>query len=175
MRHIVRQSLRAVIIATVSVLAALTWANWPEPHVYGVADRIVVIKSAHTLTLYAHNQSLVTYPISLGRHPVNHKEREGDGRTPSGRYTIDYKNSRSCCYLALHISYPNASDIAHATAIHANPGGAIMIHGLVHGLGWLGRLHRFYDWTNGCVAVTNQEMREIWSAVPAGTPIELRE
>jgi murein L,D-transpeptidase YafK len=99
--------------------------------------------------------------------------REGDGRTPEGRYSIDSRNSRSRFHLALHISYPNADDRRTAQQRGVSPGGDIMIHGLPNGLGWLDKLHRKRDWTDGCVAVTNPEMEEIWAHVATGTAIEI--
>lgn len=137
------------------------------------ADRIYVEKAKRTLTLYRKNESLETYKISLGTAPVGHKEKEGDGKTPEGRYTIDYRNARSQFHRALHISYPAAADKAHARALGVSPGGDVMIHGLGKGFAWMGALHAAKDWTLGCIAVTNEEIEEIWRAVPDGTPIEI--
>jgi len=108
---------------------------------------------------------LRSYRVALGREPVGHKEREGDGRTPEGRYTIDLRNPKSRYHLALRISYPNEADRARAREMGVDPGGDIMIHGLKDGL------PREHDWTQGCIAVTDGEMDEIWSLVPEGTPI----
>jgi murein L,D-transpeptidase YafK len=110
----------------------------------------------------------------LGGHPVGNKIQEGDERTPEGNYLIDWRNQKSIAHLSLHISYPNQADISQAKALGVSPGGNIMIHGILNGWGWLGRLHSYWDWTNGCIAVTNAEMREIWSLVPDGTPITIR-
>ncbi len=138
-----------------------------------MADKIVVSKSARTLTLYERSIVLKTYHVSLGSQPEGAKQFEGDGRTPEGSYTIDSRNPNSSCYRALRISYPSVSDAAHAEAVGKRPGGDIMIHGLRNGLGWLGRWHRLWDWTAGCVAVTNAEIDELWRAVTTGTPIEI--
>jgi murein L,D-transpeptidase YafK len=135
---------------------------------------IVVDKKARTLTLWHDATVMKTYKVSLGRAPIGPKQQEGDGRTPEGRYVIDSKNPRSHDYLALHVSYPDPSDRARAHELGVSPGGDIMIHGLHNGLGWLGSLHRLLDWTDGCVAMTNAEMDEIWPAVEVGTPIEIK-
>jgi len=105
------------------------------------------------------------YRVALGRNPVGHKDREGDGRTPEGRYVIDRRNPNSRYHLSLRISYPNADDVARARAAGAEPGGDIMIHGLKDGE------RREGDWTLGCIAVTDEEMDEIWGLVAEGTPI----
>lgn len=138
------------------------------------ADRIVVDKPAREMQLLRDGAVIRRYAISLGAAPEGHKAREGDERTPEGDYVIDWRNARSIAHLSLHISYPNPADTEAAQARGENPGGAIMIHGLPNGWGALGRLHLWRDWTNGCIAVTNAEMREIWSLVPNGTPITIR-
>lgn len=137
------------------------------------ADLIQVNKATRTLTLFRGTDVIKTYQVALGGAPVGHKSQEGDRRTPEGRYFIDSRNSRSHDYLALHISYPNANDRQNAQRRGVSPGGDIMIHGLPNGLGWLGKLHLKRDWTDGCVAVTNREMNEIWAHVATGIPIEI--
>ena len=129
------------------------------------ADLIVVNKSRREMVLLHGENVLRTYRIALGREPVGHKQCEGDGRTPEGRYTIDRRNPKSRYRLALHISYPNAEDRARAAAAGVEPGGDIMIHGLKDGE------RREGDWTQGCIAVTDEEMDEIWGLVADGTPI----
>ncbi|HTS63018.1 MAG TPA: L,D-transpeptidase family protein [Candidatus Acidoferrales bacterium] len=129
------------------------------------ADRIVVSKGRREMLLLRGQSVLRSYRVALGRQPAGHKQREGDGRTPEGRYVIDRRNPRSRYHLALHISYPNAEDIARARAAGVEPGGDIMIHGLKDGE------RREGDWTQGCIAVTNDEMDEIWSLVSEGTEI----
>lgn len=138
------------------------------------ADLITVDKSARTLTLSRGGAVLATYPVSLGFTPIGHKMREGDGRTPEGRYVIDFKNDRSRFHLALRVSYPNAGDSARARLQNVPPGGDIMIHGLRNGFSWLGTLHLKRDWTDGCIAVTNREIQDIWARVAPGTPIDIR-
>jgi murein L,D-transpeptidase YafK len=139
------------------------------------ADTVLVEKSARRLTLLRNGTSVATYDIAFGAAAdEGHKAREGDERTPEGRYIIDWRNAGSIAHLSLHISYPNAADTTHAAAQGWSPGGNIMIHGLPNGWGFLGALHLMRDWTDGCIAVTNDEMKEIWSRVPDGTPIEIR-
>jgi murein L,D-transpeptidase YafK len=131
------------------------------------ADRIVVYKGRREMLLLLGKSLLRTYKVALGRDPVGHKEREGDGRTPEGRYIIDRRNPKSRYYLSLHISYPNDTDRARAAEQGLDPGGDIMIHGLKDGV------VRDGDWTQGCIAVTDAEMEEIWALVPEGTPIDI--
>ncbi|MFV0408485.1 MAG: murein L,D-transpeptidase family protein [Paracoccus sp. (in: a-proteobacteria)] len=137
-------------------------------------ERIVVDKPARRLQLLRGDKVIREYAISLGAAPEGHKQREGDERTPEGEYLIDWRNPGSVAHLSLHVSYPDAEDRAAAAARGESPGGAIMIHGMLNGWGWLGGLHRYRDWTNGCIAVSNDEIEEIWSLVPDGTPIEIR-
>ena len=139
-----------------------------------VADRIIVRKAARQLHLYNGDRLLKTYRIALGRTPQGPKEREGDGRTPEGSYVIDSRKRDSAFHRALHISYPNADDRRRARRLGVSPGGAIMIHGLANGMASIGAAHAARDWTEGCVAVTNQEIEEIWRVVPNGTRIEIR-
>jgi len=138
------------------------------------ADRILVVKSEHTLSLFANGKVLKTYKVALGRGSGGPKQHEGDHETPEGFYMIDSRNTHSRFHRALHISYPNADDRSRALAAGVTPGGQIMIHGIQNGLGWLGSLQRTMDWTDGCIAVTDSEIEEIWDMVPIGTPVEIR-
>ena len=138
------------------------------------ADRVVVAKAARKLLVYRGDRLLATYRIALGRNPIGHKEREGDGRTPEGSYVIDFRKRDSDFHRALHISYPNNEDRRRAGQRKVPPGGAIMIHGLPNGMGRIGKAHTLRDWTDGCIAVTNEEIEEIWRLVPNGTPITIR-
>lgn len=125
------------------------------------------------MDLFVGGNVVRSYPVALGRNPVGHKLREGDARTPEGRYFLDWRNTRSGYYRAIHISYPDASDRAAAAARGEDPGGDIMIHGQRNGFGWFAPLLQMTDWTLGCIAVTNQHMAEIWDLVDNGTPIEI--
>jgi murein L,D-transpeptidase YafK len=138
------------------------------------ADKIVILKSAHSMTLLKGSKVLKAYKVALGSVPVGPKQVEGDHKTPEGTYLIDAKNAHSQFHLSLHISYPSAADQQRARSMGARPGGAIMIHGLAKPFAYLGPLHRQTDWTDGCVAVTNAEIEEIWKLVPVGTRVEIR-
>ncbi len=138
------------------------------------ADQVIVAESQRTLTLLAQGKVLRTYKVALGGAPVGAKEQEGDHKTPEGRYILDRRNPKSRFYKSLHVSYPNEQDKKKAAERGVSAGGDIMVHGLPNGFGWLGATHRNMDWTDGCIAVTNAEMDEIWELVPDGTPIEIR-
>ena len=138
------------------------------------ADKIVIVKSARTMTLLSGSKVLKTYKVALGSVPVGPKQVEGDHKTPEGIYQIDAKNAHSQFHLSLHISYPSVADQQRARGLGQPPGGAIMIHGLARPFAYLGALHRQTDWTDGCVAVTNAEIEEIWKLVPVGTRVEIR-
>jgi murein L,D-transpeptidase YafK len=144
------------------------------PVVPAKADSILILKKDHLLELIAGGKVIRTYHVALGRGGLHPKEKEGDARTPEGHYVIDTRNAQSHYYKALHVSYPDAADRQRAARLGVSPGGEIMIHGLPHGMGFLGSLHRLYDWTLGCVAVTDQEIDEIWTMAPVGTPVEIR-
>lgn len=136
-------------------------------------DKVYVDKSTQRLYLLQDGKSVRSYHIALGDAPKGHKRQEGDERTPEGSYTLDYKNEDSIAYRSIHVSYPNASDIANSQARGVSPGGAIMIHGQMNGYGDLAKFTQQRNWTDGCVAVTNPEMDEIMQAVKVGTPIEI--
>jgi murein L,D-transpeptidase YafK len=138
------------------------------------ADRILIRKSAHTMTLFKGQSILKIYKIAIGRSPIGPKTRAGDHKTPEGEYIVDAKKGTSRFYLALHLSYPNAVDQERARRLGLKPGGNVEIHGIEKGLGWIGGLHRSFDWTDGCIAVTDPEIEEIWKRVPVGTPVEIR-
>ncbi|GEO99242.1 L,D-transpeptidase family protein [Methylobacterium haplocladii] len=161
----------AVVVADALQLFRTEPAPAPEPE---RADVVLVEKAARRLTLLRDGRVLATYPVSLGFTPTGHKQREGDGRTPEGRYRVEYKNPASVAHLSLKVSYPEAADRAAAAAGGYEPGGDIMIHGIMNGFGWLGSLHRLTDWTSGCVGVSNAEMDSIYARVDVDTPIEIR-
>jgi murein L,D-transpeptidase YafK len=138
------------------------------------ADRVLVLKKERTLQLLSRGEVLKTYRVALGAEPVGAKSKLGDHRTPEGVYVLDSRNPHSQFYKSIHISYPNAQDRTAARQKHVSPGGDVYVHGLPNGYGWVRASHRLKDWTDGCIAVTNEEMDEIWNAVPDGTPIEIR-
>lgn len=139
-----------------------------------IADSAVVEKARHRLTLYLRGTPVRTYQVALGTQPVGDKIRAGDGRTPEGLFHIDAHNPNSKYYKSLHISYPDAAHLARAEALGVSAGGDIMIHGLPPRYASLGALQRQWDWTEGCIAVTDQEIDEIWRALPDGTPILIK-
>lgn len=140
------------------------------------ADRISLVridKSERRMELLSGDKVVRTYAIALGNAPIGHKQQEGDERTPEGRYVLDWRNPKSSYYRSIHVSYPNAADEKFARDRGMSPGGAIMIHGQPNGYGWWSWFLQRFDWTDGCVAVTNEEMAEIWAMVKNGTPIEI--
>ncbi|MDH5325211.1 MAG: L,D-transpeptidase family protein [Gammaproteobacteria bacterium] len=137
-------------------------------------DKVLVLKAERKMFLLHKNQRLKEYSISLGDDPIGHKQQQGDERTPEGHYIIDYRNPQSRYHLSLHINYPNAADKQRARQKGVNPGGDIFIHGLPNGMGLLSSAFKHSDWTDGCIAVTNEEIEEIWRLVKNGTPIEIR-
>lgn len=137
-------------------------------------DTIVVYKSKHQLLVYYKGSLLKTYIIALGRHPVGAKQYEGDQKTPEGIYYINDKNPDSGWHKNLGISYPNQEDIKRAKKLGKSPGGDIKIHGLKNKRGYIGKFHRWNDWTLGCIAVTNQEIDELYHFVEIGTKIEIK-
>ena len=142
----------------------------------GIADRadsLVVNKSKRELLLYQSGRVIRSYRIALGRNPVGPKLRKGDSKTPEGAYTISGRNAASAFHRSLRISYPNAADRIRARRQGVDPGGDIMIHGLPNGQGFVGAAHRLTDWTDGCIAVTDPEIEEIWRLVPDGTLIQI--
>jgi murein L,D-transpeptidase YafK len=154
------------------LLATIMAQAWAQPAMM-LADRILIEKSQRRLTLFHDGIAIRSYRVALGGQPVGAKQQQGDNRTPEGLYFIDGRNPGSSYHKALHISYPNAADRERAAGLGVSPGGDVMIHGLRNGLGWMGATQRFYDWTKGCVAVSDEEIDEIWQLVPDGVPVEI--
>ncbi len=165
--------LAALVLPVTSAVAILAYPRRAPLGSGVVADRIVVRKSDRRMTLFTDGQPIRTYEVALGFGEPGAKTREGDGRTPEGHYSISGRNPQSAYHLSLRISYPEPRDIEAARALGLPPGGDIMIHGTRNGVGWFGAVARSVDWTAGCIAVTNEEIEEIWHAVPDGTPIEI--
>jgi murein L,D-transpeptidase YafK len=138
------------------------------------ADKVLIEKKERRLTLLSKGEVIKTYKIALGGNPVGPKERQGDNKTPEGTYSIDSRNRHSAYHLSLHISYPNEKDKMRAKELGVSPGGDIMIHGIKNGDSWVGASHAEVDWTKGCIAVTDEEMEEIFKLVPNGTMVEIR-
>jgi murein L,D-transpeptidase YafK len=167
------RGVRASIVAVFGLATSLNAAGQDVP-LGTVADRVVIEKTAHRLSIYIGGRLLKTYKVGLGPNAKGPKEREGDGRTPEGTYVIDSRKQDSAFHRALHISYPNNEDRRRARRLGVAPGGAIMIHGLPNGMGAIGKAHLIRDWTQGCIAVTNEEIEEIWRVVPNGTRVEIK-
>lgn len=144
-----------------------------KPKMYS-ADSIVLDKSQRKLSMYDHGQLVKSYIVALGRNPVGDKVKRGDGRTPEGLYRIEGRNPGSKYHLSLRVSYPSAADREQAARRGVTPGGDIMLHGLPKEFATVGALHREQDWTEGCVALTNEEIEEIWRAVPDGAWILIK-
>lgn len=164
----------------VSLAAALAGALlWPAPPAAAAgealkADKIVVMKSERRLYLLRDGEILKSYRVALGRQPRGTKLYEGDGRTPEGAYRVVAFNPDSRFYRSIRVSYPNDADRARARALGQSAGGDIMIHGLAPERRQFGGEHWLYNWTSGCIAVTDKEIDEIWQRVEVGTPIEIR-
>jgi murein L,D-transpeptidase YafK len=135
------------------------------------ADLVEVFKSERRLELKRAGEVIKSYPVALGTSPIGHKEVEGDGRTPEGDYLIDARNPRSAFHLSLRVSYPDAEDKARAAVEGVPPGGDIYIHGQPNGSGGVRSATKAGDWTEGCIAVSDAEIREIWSLVPTGARV----
>lgn len=138
-----------------------------------MADRVYVDKSERKLHLLNEGQVMRTYDISLGKNPVGDKREEGDLRTPEGDYVLDWRNPTSDFFMSMHISYPNSQDRQEARRRGVNPGSMIMIHGLPNDAEATRSDYLYEDWTDGCIAVSNQAMIDIWLSVPDNTPITI--
>ncbi|MEX1032187.1 MAG: L,D-transpeptidase family protein [Cellvibrionaceae bacterium] len=136
-------------------------------------DLVKVDKSERRMYLLSGDQIIKEYAIALGANPKGHKREEGDERTPEGTYVLDYKKEDSDFYRAMHIAYPNQSDEEYARQKGVSPGGFIMIHGQRNWLGWLAPIVQRFNWTDGCIALTNSEIDEFMDLVATGTTIEI--
>jgi murein L,D-transpeptidase YafK len=150
------------------------WQESPLAADFPVADKVVVEKSSRTLQLLKGGVAFRTFKIALGIRPVGDKEHEGDFKTPEGAYTLDARNPDSEYFLAIHVSYPNQRDRAEARKKGIDPGGAIMIHGQPNEPTRSEAYYRTQDWTNGCIAVSNSDMIDIWLMTSENTAIEIR-
>ncbi|MGP5437574.1 L,D-transpeptidase family protein [Psychrobacter alimentarius] len=166
----------ATIVSAGAVIYVNSHSEQPSPIPdTTIIDKVLVIKSQRVLKLLSGDAVIQSYKISLGGNPVGHKQQKGDNRTPVGSYTLDYKNENSIAYRSIHVSYPNTADKARAQLLGVDAGGDIMIHGQMNGFGHLAWFNQKRDWTEGCIAVTNEEIDEIMAAVNVGTLIEIVE
>lgn len=174
----IQKSFFSAILARILVAGILLFISLPflssAQNANAGVDRVVVYKRERKLVLLSHGTELRSYRVALGGEPVGPKTQQGDHRTPEGWYLLDARNPNSHYYKAFHISYPNSKDIAAAKKLGIRPGGDIMLHGLAKEYAWMGKAHLLHDWTDGCIAVTNEEMDEIWKLVRIGTPIEIK-
>ncbi len=161
-------------IGILRVTASLVLATGSSAFAAEMADSVVIYKERRLLQLFQGDVLLREYPVSLGGDPIGHTTREGDQKTPEGRYLLDWRNANSGYYKSIHISYPSPEDVKAAAAEGIDPGGMIMIHGQRNYFGWLADLTQMFDWTDGCIAVTNAQMEDIWTLVPDNTVIEIR-
>lgn len=157
------------LIGAVAVILLTRPGSAPLPPLTGTVERIVIEKSARRMTLWQEGRPVRSYPVALGRAPVGPKERQGDARTPEGAFRIDRRNAASAYTLSLGLNYPRPEDRARARAAGYDPGGDIMIHGQPNALPE-GRVLAG-DWTAGCIALANAQMREVWAVTPVGTPV----
>jgi murein L,D-transpeptidase YafK len=178
MKRLFRYLAYLALVALLGLIAASLFAPReqvtlpPPPPLTGQIDRIVVDKSDRLMQLIQDDRVVRTYRIALGFTPEGDKLRQGDGKTPEGEFTINRRNDQSAFHLSLGIDYPQEDDLTRASAGGYSPGGDIFIHGQPNSIGDGFKLRG--DWTNGCIAVTNREMREIWEVTPIGTPVEIR-
>ncbi len=141
---------------------------------FPVADKVVIEKAARKLHLIKGDEAFRTFDIALGIRPVGDKTAEGDFKTPEGTYYLDSRNQNSDFFLAIHVSYPNEQDRQEARRLGVDPGGSIMIHGQPNEPTRSEAYYRTQDWTNGCIAVSNSDMIDIWLMTDENTPIEIR-
>lgn len=153
------------LLLITTILCSPAWAS---------VDLVKVDKSKRRMYLIDNNEIVKEFRIALGAQPKGHKVQEGDQRTPEGRYYLDFVLDDSEFYRSIHISYPNENDLAYADKLNLNPGGNIKIHGLKNGERRPAKYIQSFDWTDGCIAISNQEMDELLQLVKVGTPIEIR-
>jgi murein L,D-transpeptidase YafK len=159
--------LRFVVIAAAILFPA-------AGHAIGKADQVLVVKGEYRLYLMQNGKVMQSFPVTFGANPKGHKQQQGDERTPEGQYSLGYKNPNSSFYKSVHISYPNARDREGASKRGVSPGGDIMIHGQPNGWGRWSPVIQLFNWTDGCIALSNKNMDIIWESVSPGIPIEIR-
>ena len=163
-----------VVFAGAAACVLVVFAARPLFAQSAQADHVLVLKKEHTLQLLRRGKIIKTYKVALGGNPVGAKTRQGDHKTPEGNYVLNFRNAHSQFYKSIHISYPNAHDREQAQRNRVSAGGDVFVHGLPNGYGSIGAAHRLKDWTDGCIAVTDEEIDEIWKLVADGTPIEIQ-
>ena len=180
MKRAARVFANLFLVAALALVGVVVWERSYAPPVAppalapldGRIDRILIEKGARRLTVFRDGAAFRSYPVALGFAAEGDKARQGDGRTPEGLFRIDRRNAASDYHLSLGIDYPRAEDVARARAGGYAPGGDIFIHGQPNGLGAVMTLP--YDWTAGCIAVSDAEIEELWRVTPVGTEVEIR-
>ena len=158
----------AALVSPIATQTVLAGEDFPT------ADKVLVEKAARKLHLLKNGKAIRTFDIALGMYPVGDKSNEGDQKTPEGMYTLDVRNPDSDFFLSIHISYPNSADNHEARVKGLDPGGQIMIHGQPNEPSYSAAFYDKEDWTNGCIAVSNSDMIDIWLMTPNDIPIEIR-
>jgi murein L,D-transpeptidase YafK len=159
--------LAAILVLAIAMPGPAAAADFP------LADKVLVEKSKRQLHLLRNGKPFRTFKIALGFAPEGDKEQEGDQKTPEGYYMLDGRNPDSDYFLSIHVSYPNAADLAEARRKGVDPGSAIMIHGQPNNPTFSAAYYAREDWTNGCIAVSNSDMIDIWLMTPENVPIEI--
>jgi murein L,D-transpeptidase YafK len=162
------------MLAAILICASLITPVDAHPLPVTTPDRIVIHKTDHTLEFIRGGKVLHSYKVALGRGGLDPKQRQGDQRTPEGIYHVDAKNPQSQFYKAFHLSYPAPADVARAQAHGVSPGGDVEIHGLPKTYKGLGSTQHLYDWTDGCIALSDEQVDELWPLVNVGTIVEIR-
>jgi len=162
------------ILTLALTTSVLLWQGALNASGFPVADLVIVEKADRKLHLIRDGEPFRTFDIALGIRPVGDKQKEGDFKTPEGRYLLDIRNPNSEFFLSIHVSYPDGQDIREARSKGVDPGGAIMIHGQPNEPSRSEAYYRTQDWTNGCIAVSNSDMIDIWLMTGDNTPIEIR-
>jgi murein L,D-transpeptidase YafK len=171
---------RRMIVLVVTIFALLSFTCFHAHHVWNqlppgtTIDRILVEKSDRKLSVFANGKKLKSDRVALRRNAIGAKQEEGDDKTPQGVYKIDGPNAQSNFHLALHISFPSDEDKQGAAEHGVSAAFDMMIHGIRNGLGWIGAFHRLHDWTAGCIALTDEEIEELWRITPKGATVEIR-
>jgi murein L,D-transpeptidase YafK len=165
---------RTAGLLALAALLPCAWQGGLQAGDFPVADKVIVEKGARKLHLLSRGVAFRTFDIALGMVPIGDKEYEGDFKTPEGHYVLDSRNPDSEYFLSIHVSYPDNRDRAEARRKGLDPGGAIMIHGMPNDPTRSETYYRTQDWTNGCIAVSNSDMIDIWLMTAENTPIEIR-
>lgn len=163
----------ALCLLPVAGVADVATSGAAPAEEFPMADHVIVRKAERRLDLLSRGEVFRSFPVALGANPQGHKEREGDQRTPEGTYRLDLRNQNSAFFLALRVSYPNADDIRRARQRGVHPGNNIMIHGLPNDPRHPSNHYLTSDWTDGCIAVSNSAMIDIWLSVRDDTPITI--